>query len=90
MPFRPVVDLLVVRLLTPEDTLEAQHRRTLFNCLNLDVLSGQHHSLSYAVEREVQSLGRSFEAKEARLLLPKLLESAQHEYEQIYADARVF
>ena len=82
MPFRPVIDLLVVRLLTPEDTLEAQHRRTLFNCLNLDVLSGQqHHSLSYAVEREVQSLGRSFEAKEARLLLPKLLESAQHEYE---------
>ena len=81
-PFRPVVDLLVSRSIAAEDELTPPQKRLLFNCLNLDILSGrQHHSVSYAVERLVQSLGRVMERPETKLTLPALLESEQHRYE---------
>ncbi len=54
----------------------------LFNCLNMDILSGgQHHSVSYAIEREIQSLGGALSDKDSDLLLPELLELKQHRYE---------
>ena len=82
-PFRPVVDLLVYSLITEDDCeLTPRLKRLLFNSLNLDILSGgQHHSVSYAVERLVQSLSRSFFDGKAALCLPELIEMRQHRYE---------
>ena len=81
-PFRPVVDLLVAQNFSEDDTLSPEKKRMLFNCLNLDILSGkQHHSVSYAVERLVQSLSRSLSEKDAVLCLPQLLDLEQHRYE---------
>ena len=81
-PFRPVIDLLVFRSMDYDSELIPENKRILFNCLNLDILSGkQHHSVSYAIERLVHSLGRSLEDSENSLTLPKLLETAQHSYE---------
>ena len=81
-PFRPVIDLLVIHNIRENDELAPQHKRLLFNCLNLDILSGgQHHSVAYAIEREVQSLGKALAEKDAKLTLPLLLETKQHRYE---------
>ncbi len=81
-PFRPVVDLLVSTLFDEDTGLTPQNKRLLFNCLNLDILSGgQHHSVAYAIEREVQSLARSLSEGESCLILPELLELKQHSYE---------
>lgn len=81
-PFRPVADLMVSHSMDVETELGPSQKRLLFNCLNLDILSGgQHHSVSYAVERLVQSLGRAMEDSEKGLVLPVLLESEQHRYE---------
>jgi len=81
-PFRPVVDRLAVSLMEREELLTSAQKRLLFNCLNLDILSGeQHHSVAYAIERLVQSLGRALTQKDSTLLLPTLLETEQHRYE---------
>jgi len=81
-PFRPVVDLLVVTYFDADTELTPEKKRLLFNCLNLDIRSGnQHHSVAYAIEREVRSLSRSFAEKEVRLCLPELLALKQHRYE---------
>lgn len=81
-PFRPVVDLLAVTYFDADTALTPEKKRLLFNCLNLDIRSGdQHHSVAYAIEREVRSLSRSFGEKEVRLCLPELLALKQHRYE---------
>lgn len=81
-PFRPVVDMLVHVNFESGDSLTTNAKRLLFNCLNLDVISGgQRHSLVYAVERLVQSYGRALDSGEAKLLLPELTELRQHRYE---------
>lgn len=81
-PFRPVVDRLVYVAFQDVTELTPAVKRQLFNCLNLDILSGtQHHSVSYAMERLVQSLGRSLEDGSKPLTLPRLLELQQHRYE---------
>ena len=81
-PFRPVIDLLVSSCFASDDELTPNNKRLLFNALNLDVLSGgQRHSVSYAIERLVQSLARSLDKGGAELLLPELLELKQHAYE---------
>ena len=81
-PFRPLVDLLVFQNMGTDDELTPVRKRTLFNCLNLDILSGgQRHSVNYAIEREVQSLGGALQDRNAALLLPQLLPLKQHRYE---------
>lgn len=81
-PFRPIVDLLVSSYFDADIGLCPESKRLLFNILNLDILSGkQHHSVSYAIERMVQSLLRSLKESEAALLLPELLDLSQHAYE---------
>ena len=81
-PFRTVVDLVVFRNMGKDDDLTAANKRELFNCLNLEVLSGgQRHSVSYAVERAVMSLGRALNDKDTPMLLPRLLEMNMHRYE---------
>lgn len=81
-PFRPVIDLLVFKEDNSEDGLSPERKRRLFNCLNLDILSGsEHHSVSYAIERLVQSYARSLKEKSPLLCLPALVETRQHRYE---------
>lgn len=81
-PFRPLVDMLVFVCFDIDGELDSLKKRHLFNCLNLEILSGkQHHSVSYAIERTVQSLGKSLREKADRLILPELLELKQHSYE---------
>lgn len=81
-PFRPVVDRIVYILFQEAQELTPAIKRNLFNCLNLQILSdGQKHSVSYAMERLVQSLGKAITQKEKALLLPELLELKQHKYE---------
>lgn len=81
-PFRPVVDLYVSTAVGEEDSLTPLHKRALFNLLNMDILSGgQHHSVSYAMERTVQSLSRSIREGAPQLLLPELLPLSMHRYE---------
>ncbi len=81
-PFRPVVDLLAARHIGRDDELTPERKRMLFNCLNLDVLSGmQRHSVSYAMERLTHSLARSLERGEAELTATELTELRQHRYE---------
>ena len=80
-PFRPVVDLFVATNVRAEAGLTPELKRYLVNLLNYDVLSGaQHHSVSYAMHRMVQSLGRAENSKQP-LLLPELLPLAPHRYE---------
>ena len=81
-PFRPLVDLMTYINFTGEDILSPEGKRLLFNCLNLDMLSGgQHHSAAYAMERMVMSLSRSVDEGKVLLILPELLEPKQHCYE---------
>lgn len=81
--FRPVVDLLVYSFISDDDReLTPQIKRTLFNSLNLDIISGgSHHSVSYAIERLVHSLSRSLSEGKPSLCLPELIEIRQHKYE---------
>lgn len=81
-PFRPVVDRIVFLSFEEEKELDPVSKRQLFNCLNMDILSGgERHSVAYAMERLVQSLSRSLDSGEAKLLLPELVELRQHSYE---------
>lgn len=75
-PFRPVADLFVAANVSEDTALSTSLKGQLVNLLNADILSaGQHHSVSYAIERLVQSL------RTQKLLLPKLIEYKQHTYE---------
>ena len=81
-PFRPIIDLLTARYIGADDDLTPERKRLLFNCLNLDVRSGQQrHSVSYAMERYVQSLSRSLRSGESALTPVELVELSQHRYE---------
>ena len=53
--------------------------QVVFNSVSVRTRDGQIHN--YAIEREVQSLGRALAEKEARLVLPRLLPTKQHRYE---------
>ena len=81
-PFRPLMDLLVHSFTDQEEELTPERKRALFNCLNQEMLSGgQRHSVSYAIDREIQSLRRAMEEKQPVLMLPALTELKQHSYE---------
>lgn len=81
-PFRPVVDRMVWVSFQDAQILTPQHKRQLFNCLNLEIISGgQRHSVAYAMERLVKSLAAAVEEKDKKLILPELMELRQHTYE---------
>lgn len=81
-PFRPIVDMIVSMSCTSDAVLTPEIKRSLFNCLNLDVLSdGRHYTVSYAMERMVQSLSRSYTNNRNELIPPQLCEPKQHSYE---------
>ena len=81
-PLRPLIDLLFYSNVLPDDELNPEIKRMLFNCLNLDViLGGKHYSAAYAIERMVHSLSRALADKTVALELPDLIELAMHRYE---------
>ncbi len=81
-PFRPVVDLFVTKNVTETDILTPILKRSLYNLLNVDVVSGgQYHSVAYAAERMVQSFTRCCQQITKELILPKLVMLKQHTYE---------
>lgn len=82
-PFRPVVDLQAVSLAeTEEKKLTPLLKQKMLEVLSHDVLLGkERHPVSYAVERCVQSLLRSYEGKKSVLVLPALLPRKIHLYE---------
>lgn len=81
-PYRPVVDLFVASNVSEECELTTQLKASLLNLLNTDILSGnQHHSVAYAMERQVQSLRGCCEKRKDALLLPILLTTQPHRYE---------
>ena len=76
------MDLLTAASFAAEEPLTPAGKRILFTVLQLDILSGgQHHSLSYAVTRLVESLARSLRSGKCELMLPELLPLAPHRYE---------
>ena len=82
-PFRPLIDLMVYSMEEFHgEVFSADCRKLLFSCLSLDILSGgQHHSVSYAIERMVKSLTRTLSDGKDELCLPELLPLKLHTYE---------
>lgn len=81
-PYRPVVDLFVAANVREDCELTTQLKAGLLNLLSVDILSGnQHHSVAYAMERQVQSFRSCCEKQKDALLLPVLLPTRQHCYE---------
>ena len=81
-PFRPIIDYFVYsKRETFEEELTPQDKRTLFQIVNLEVFSGKEkHALSYAVEREVESVIAYYEGRD-ELIFPQISGLKQHEYE---------
>ncbi len=81
-PFRPFIDLLVSSVLNDGEELDRERKQLLFNCLNLEArIDKSRYSLSYAMEKTVQSLVRSLDENKPMLTLPRLCELKQHTYE---------
>lgn len=81
-PYRPVIDLFVAANVSEECELTMQLKAGLLDLLNADILSSaQHHSVAYAMERQVQSLRGCCEKRRDTLLLPILLPTQPHRYE---------
>lgn len=82
-PFRPLVELFVVRNLN-EDVYELtpKIKHLLLNLLNVSIcIKNELHSVGFSIELVVKSLVTSLSKKENNLLLPELIEIRQHEYE---------
>lgn len=81
-PFRPIVDYFVYNNLhNLGDEFNSQSKKVLFTMLNLEVFSGkERHVLSYAVEREVESIIAYYSGKDT-LILPEIYNKGQKEYE---------
>lgn len=80
-PFRPLVDLYVYKKCLDVD-FDRGIRMGMANILNYEMLyNGQKHSVSYAIELMIQSLGKNFSQEAEHLLLPELKDLVLHEYE---------
>lgn len=82
-PFRPLVDLMVSSMGEFHgEEFTSDCRKILFSCLSMDILSGgQHHSVSYAIERLIKSLTQALDNGGTELILPDLLPLKLHSYE---------
>jgi len=82
-PLRPLVDLYVAKNIPAgEGNLTPEIKHGLFGLLNMAIESGgEKHSISYAVDRMVQSLGRCFEGADKSLVLPGLIGLVPHLYD---------
>lgn len=81
--YRPIVDLYVVENIDDSrEKLTPEIKRDLYNLVNMDVISdGQYCSVSYAIERTVQSLSHIYNEKEGQLKLCEIIPLELHEYE---------
>lgn len=81
-PFRPVVDLFVLKNVREDMVMNRELKSGLYNLLNMDMnMGGLHYTVAYAGERMVQSYLRCIEGKSKELLIPILMELCQHSYE---------
>ncbi|MDR3314258.1 MAG: type II CRISPR-associated endonuclease Cas1 [Oscillospiraceae bacterium] len=82
-PFRPLVDLFVVRTVeTPDEEFTPALRRQLFNLINYEIeVNRKTYGVSYAIELTVQSLSAALVQGAKEIQLPALQELCQHSYE---------
>ncbi|MEF9866382.1 MAG: type II CRISPR-associated endonuclease Cas1 [Oscillospiraceae bacterium] len=82
-PFRPVIDLFVAcNIGAEEKELCPQLKHSLYNLLNVDIaMNNGHYSVSYAIEKCVQSYSACISSEQEILQMPQLLEAKQHCYE---------
>lgn len=79
-PFRQIVDLYVASQPTAE--LNPQVKRDLLNLLNYNIeILGKKYTVSYAIEKCVQSFSAVVAGNKADLQLPKLIPLEPHKYE---------
>ena len=81
-PFRPIVDYFVYNNVDDLGTSFGPHsKKLLFSILNLEVYSdNEKHSLSYAVEREVESIIGYYSGND-KILFPSICSKEQKVYE---------
>jgi len=81
--YRPVIDLYVAENIdNEEEALSPKMKRNLYNLINMDVLSdGQYHSVSFAIERTIQSLSKIYLKKEGHIKCCEIIPLSLHEYE---------
>lgn len=80
-PFRPLVDLYVYKKCLGKE-FDRDVRMGLAGILNYEMFyNGQKHSVAYAIELTVQSLGKNFSQEAEHLVLPELRGLVLHEYE---------
>lgn len=82
-PFRPLVDLAVVRMMAANEQFEQAERRSLAELLGCDVLmEGKHQPVLRAVEITATSFVTACREKDAKhLKLPTVLPLTAHRYE---------
>lgn len=81
--YRPVIDLYVAENInSDEEVLTPEMKRELYNLINMDVISdGQYHTVSYAIERTVQSLSKIYLEKQGHIKCCEIIPLSLHEYE---------
>lgn len=80
-PFRPIVDMFVAKKCI-DSPFDRYLKLQLVNILNYEILFGKEkHSVAYAIELMVQSIGKVFLKEKEHLTLPTLTNLKIHEYE---------
>ena len=81
-PYRQIVDLYVALNVSEDDKMTPELKHELFGLLSVNVLIGEENfSVSYAIEKTVQSLSSCFVNNREDILLPTLCELKLHQYE---------
>jgi CRISPR-associated protein Cas1 len=81
-PYRPLVDLLVAQEATNKSELSPEAKRLLLNLVNYDIkIGGKKYSLTYAIEKTVQSFSSICMGNGKKILLPEVTFLRQHTYE---------
>jgi CRISPR-associated protein Cas1 len=82
-PFRPLVDLCVVKTIPPEGELEAEHRQVLVSLLANEIrIEGKKQGVTNAMDIMASSFLAACQNKSpGALKLPELIPLASHSYE---------
>lgn len=81
-PYRQVVDLYVALNVSEDDKMSPELKHQLFGLLSVNAIIGEENfSVSYAIEKTVQSLSSCFVNNKEDILLPTLCELKLHQYE---------
>lgn len=80
-PFRPIVDMFVAKKCM-DSPFDKYQKLQLVNILNYEIMIGKEkHSVAYAIELMIQSIGKVFSKEKEHLSLPTLTSLKIHEYE---------